>query len=34
MMDPGIKIGLILLITSLIVVGGGYYYMTKNIPKK
>ena len=33
-MDPGIKIGLILLITSLIVVGGGYYYMTKNIPKK
>ena len=34
MMDPGIKIGLILLITALIVVGGGYYYMTKNIPKK
>ena len=33
-MDPGIKIGLILLITSLVVVGGGYYYMTKNIPKK
>jgi hypothetical protein len=33
-MDPGIKIGLILLITALIVVGGGYYYMTKNIPKK
>lgn len=34
MMDPGIKIGLILLIASLVVVGGGYYYMTKNIPKK